>query len=299
MTAPAAAQLAEKGASGRADLLREFLRTPSALLPLAVLTAIALAAVFAPLIAPYEPTAIAPTLRLLGPSSEHWLGTDELGRDMLSRLLYGGRLALGIAAASTAIALIVGVIWGALAAMAGGLIDEVLMRIADAAMAIPFLLLALVFVAAFGASLTSLIVVLGLLHAPWTARIARVAFLTERQADYTLAAVAYGASTWRLIVSEILPNVVPTLMVQASVVAASVLLTEAALSFVGLGVQPPQASWGTLLLQGYALIYSSYWYIIFPGLAIFITIWCLNALADHLQAVLDPRGAASVQAATP
>ena len=151
------------------------------------------------------------------------------------------------------------------------------MRIGDAAMAIPFLLLSLVFVAAFGASLPSLIVILGLLHAPWTARIARVAFLTERQADYTLAAIAYGASTWRLMSSEILPNVVPTLLVQASVVASSVLLTEAALSFVGLGVQPPQASWGTLLLQGYALIYSSYWYIVFPGLAIFVTIWCLNS----------------------
>jgi peptide/nickel transport system permease protein len=269
--------------------LRRLLRRRGALIPIVVLLVIIVSAAFAPLIAPYNPKAIDAGNQFAGLSTEHWLGTDELGRDLFSRILFGGRLAIGIALAATVIALVAGVIWGGIAALVGRLADDLLMRIVDTAMAIPFLLLALVFVAAFGARLTTLAIILGILHVPVTARMARAAFLSEIHSDYRVAATAYGASRKRLLFSEILPNVIPTLLVQASLVAASVILTEAALSFVGLGVQPPDASWGTLLLQGYGRIYSSYSYVIFPGVMIFVSIWALNTLADHLQAVLDPR----------
>ena len=284
-------------AEGRTAFLRRLFQGSGAAIPFAVLVVISVAVVVGPAVAGYDPNHIQPVDRLQGPSSQHLLGTDELGRDLLVRVLSGGQLALGIAVASTAIALITGVIWGGSAALGGKLVDEILMRTGDAAMAIPFLLAALVFVAAFGASLATLVVILGLLHAPFTARIARVGFLSERHSDYYLAAVAYGASRWRLLSSEVLPNVLPTLLVQASLVAASVILTEAALSFVGLGVQPPEASWGTLLQQGYAQIYSSTLYMVVPAIMIFVTIWCLNAFADHLQSVFDPRGAHSQVAA--
>lgn len=274
---------------GRLDTLRRLLARPAAAISIAVLLVLVLSAVLAPVIDRYDPTEIDPLNQLQGPSAAHWFGTDELGRDLYSRILAGGRLALGIAAAATAIAMIVGTLWGGVAAMLGGMVDEVLMRIVDGIMSIPVILTALILVAAFGASVTSLALILGLLHAPVTARIARSAILVERHTEYCVAASAAGASWWRVLRREILPNAAPTLLVQASLNAASVILTEAALSFVGLGIQPPDATWGTLLQQGYTKIYSSYAFVTFPGLAIFATIWTLNVLADQLQAVLDPR----------
>lgn len=275
----------------RFETLRRLLARPAAVASLAVLVVLVLSAVFAPLIERYSPTALDPINQLQGPSSAHWFGTDELGRDLYSRMVNGGRLALGIAAAGTAISMVVGTLWGGTAAMLGGAVDEALMRIVDGVMAIPVILIALILVAAFGASPTSLPIILGLLHAPMTARMARSAVLVELNTEYCVAASATGASWWRVLRREILPNAIPTLLVQASVNAASVILTEAALSFVGLGIQPPDATWGTLLNQGYAQISSSYWFVIFPGVAIFITIWSLNLFADQLQAVLDPQEA--------
>jgi len=275
--------------AARFETLRRLLARPAAAISIAVLLLLVLSAIFAPLIDRYDPNALDPINLLQRPSGAHWFGTDSLGRDLFSRVVNGGRLGLGIAAAATAIAMIVGTMWGGIAAMLGGLVDEVLMRIVDGIMSIPVILVALILVAAFGASPTSLAVILGLLHAPVTARMARSAILVERHTEYCLAASATGASWWRLLRREILPNTTPTLLVQASVNAASVILTEAALSFVGLGIQPPKATWGTLLNQGYAQLSSSYWFVIFPGLAIFATIWALNVLADQLQAVLDPR----------
>ncbi|MGV1047922.1 MAG: ABC transporter permease [Solirubrobacterales bacterium] len=275
----------------RFDTLRRLLARPPAAIALTVLAVFILAAILAPLVAPFDPNALDPLNQLQGPSSGHWFGTDELGRDLFSRMVYAGRLALGIAAGGTVISMIVGTLWGGLAALRGGLLDEVLMRLVDGIMAIPVLLIALILVAAFGASPVTLAVILGLLHAPITARVARAAVLVEASTEYCVAASATGASLWRILRREVLPNTMPTLLVQASVNAASVILTEAALSFVGLGIQPPDATWGTLLNQGYAQISVSYWFVIFPSLAIFITIWALNVVADQLQAVLDPQEA--------
>lgn len=293
MSTPAPALV--RGVDGAAarpstSLWRAVLARPAGAIAAAVLAALALASLLAPLLAT-DPSALDPINQLQGPSGAHWFGTDELGRDLFSRVLHAGRAALGIAAVATVGALVLGVVWGGVAAISGGVLDDVLMRAADGVMAIPVMLTALVLVAAFGASIGSLMLILGLLHAPATARIARAGIQVELQSDYCVAARTYGSSRARILGRDILPNVAPTLLVQTSLVAASVILTEAALSFVGLGIQPPDATWGTLILDGYANIYSSYWFVAFPGAAVLATIWALNVLADEIQAALDVRGA--------
>ncbi|MEN3284568.1 MAG: peptide/nickel transport system permease protein [Solirubrobacteraceae bacterium] len=275
---------------------RRLLRRPGGVIAVAVLLLLVGSAVFAPLFVPSSPTEIGVGAPLQGPSAAHLFGTDELGRDLFSRTMYGGRLALRITVVATLIALVAGTAWGACAAIARGWVDDVLMRIVDAALAVPFLLLALILVAAFGASPWSLSLVLGIVSTPITARVVRAGVLSELHLEYLLAARAYGASTRRLLWSEVLPNVVPTLLVQASVIASTVLLTEAALSFVGLGVQPPEASWGTLILQGYSNINVAPTQIVFPGAMMFVAVWAINALAEQLQAVLDANDRAQIGA---
>jgi peptide/nickel transport system permease protein len=276
-------------AAQRRGMFRLLLARPSSWLPLAVLTTIALISLAAPLVAPYGPNAIDSLHVLEGPSGQHPFGTDELGRDILSRTLYGGRLDLLIMALATGVAMVVGVTWGSVAAVRSGLVDGTLMRLADGFMAMPFLVLALIGVAGFGSSFTSLILILGILFAPITARIARTAVMSELELDYCTAARAYNTSLGRLVLLEIMPNIVPILLTQAAVVASQTVLTAAALSFIGLGVQPPAASWGTLLREGYSNIFSSQLYVLWPGLAILAVVWCINALGDEFRAVLDPR----------
>lgn len=282
-------EVAGPGAVALPGVMRRLLRRRAAAIVLVLLGLLILSAIAAPLLTSYSPTALAPRDRFLPPSPAHPFGTDELGRDLLTRVLFGGRIALGIGAASTVIAMLVGTAWGFIAAMRQGWTDEILMRLADATMAIPTILFALVLVAAFGASTVNLAIIIGLLLAPVTARLARSAALDELKSEYVLAAVASGATRTRILLSEVLPNTLPSLLVLATLNAASAILTEASLSFVGLGVQPPEASWGTLLFQGYQKLYQTIWYAIFPGVVIFMTIWLLNLLADQLQSVLDPR----------
>jgi peptide/nickel transport system permease protein len=254
-----------------------------------LLSVIVFVSVAAPLIAPYGPNDLDPFHVLTGPSRQHLLGTDELGRDVLTRTLYGGRLDLLIMALATGVAMVVGVTWGSIAAVRFGIVDGTLMRLADGVMAMPFLILALIGVAGFGSSFTSLIVILGVLFAPITARITRAAVMSELALDYCTAARAYNTSLSRLVVLEVMPNIAPILLTQAAVVASQTVLTAAALSFIGLGVQPPAASWGTLLHEGYSNIYSSQLYVVWPGLAILAVVWCMNALGDQLRTVMDPR----------
>jgi peptide/nickel transport system permease protein len=260
------------------------------LLALTVLGIIVLACIAAPLIARHDPTALDPSAAFASPSSEHWFGTDNLGRDLFARVVYGGRISLGVAAGATVISMLLGCLWGFTAAVRRGWVDEVLMRLADVAMAIPQMLFALVLVAAFGASAAGLALIVGVLLVPVTARIVRGAVLGELESEYYSAAVAYGASQRRLVLREVLPNVAAPLGVQAAINAANAIVLEAALSFVGLGVQPPDASWGTLLQQGYQQMYQSLSGVIFPAVAIFLTIWTLNLLADQLGGVDDLRG---------
>lgn len=246
-----------------------------------VLGLIVLASVLAPIVAPYDPSAQSPD-RLIGPSGAHLLGTDELGRDLLSRILFGGQLTIFIALGATVLAMLLGLVWGMAAAFLGGWLDELLMRLADTVMAIPQILFALVFVSAFGADPVKLAVIVGILLTPTTARLVRSSVLSELKEDYFTAAVAFGASRPRLVLTEVLPNVRGAIVVQAAINAANAILLEASLSFVGLGIAPPEATWGTLVQQGYQKMYQSIGYVIFPALFIFITIWLLNVLADQL-----------------
>ena len=241
------------------------------------------ACLLAGLISGYGPADIDTSNTFADASAEHWLGTDEVGRDMLSRLLYGGRLSLGVAAGAVAVAFVTGTLWGVLAAASRGLVDEVLMRTADVTMAIPQILFALVCVAAFGASAPSLIMITGLLLAPSTARMVRAAFLQEMSRDYYVAGVAYGAGPIRLLFREILPNTRATLTGQAVINAASTIILEASLSFVGLGIRPPDMSWGVLLQQGYGFLGNGPGYVVAPALLILLTVLCLNLVANRLD----------------
>ncbi|MCC7165273.1 MAG: ABC transporter permease [Anaerolineae bacterium] len=259
------------------------------LLSLVILGLLIITALLAPWIAPYDPYKMDFKARLQPPSREHWMGTDEAGRDLFSRILYGGRISLGVAAASVLLSLIIGLPWGIIAAYRGGWVDDALMRICDAVMAFPSLVFALIIIAALGASIGNLILTIGILSSPAYARIMRAAVLGERNKEYVTAAVATGTRSGRLMVRHIMPNCAAPLMVQISLGAASAILTEAALSFLGLGVQPPDASWATLLKQGYSFMSHNPWYVFFPGMMIFLAVWSLNGLGDGLRDALDPR----------
>ena len=242
--------------------------------------------VCAPLVSRYGPDQIDALHPFAAASGQHWLGTDEVGRDLLARLLYGGRLTLLVCAGSVAIAFVLGTAWGVVAADRGGVTDEVLMRTADVAMAIPQILFALVCVAAFGASLASLTVITGILLTPSSARMARAVTIQETALDYYAAGIAYGAGKLRLLGQEVLPNVFPALASQAAINAASAIILEASLSFVGLGVQPPSTSWGALLQAGYGYLYNDPSYALAPAVMILLTVLCLNLVANRLN---DPR----------
>jgi len=284
-------------AAGRADAavlprpesaLKRLFRIPAAAIAAAIVLLLVVATVAAPLFTPYSPNVSDFDLLFAPPSWSHPFGTDELGRDLFTRMLYGGRTTLLVAAAATAIAMVVGVAWGFAAAFREGWLGEFLMRTADMLMAVPVILIGLVLVAAFGASQSSLVVILGILFAPATARIARSALLVELRSDYYMAAVSVGASGPRIVARELFPNALPILIARATLILAEAVFVEASLSFVGLGIQPPETSWGTLLQQGYTNLYRSYAYPIFPGLVILVAVLALNVLGDNLQKVLDP-----------
>lgn len=249
-------------------------------IPLGLLAIIVLACVLAPLLAPYDPAAQSSD-RFAGPSAAHLFGTDELGRDLFSRVLYGGQLTVFIAGGATLVAMVLGIAWGMAAAFGRGWVDEILMRLADTVMAIPQILFALVFISAFGADPVKLAVIIGVLLTPTTARLVRSSVLNELQEDYFTAAVAFGSTRRRLLFAEVLPNAKGPIVVQAAINAANAILLEASMSFVGLGIAPPEATWGTLVQQGYQKMYQSIGYVLFPALFIFVTIWLLNVLADQ------------------
>jgi ABC-type dipeptide/oligopeptide/nickel transport system permease subunit len=283
--APAALRSRRLGVGGAA---RRLLRRPTAAVAFLAIAALVFGSLAAPLAAPYPKNQFDFAHLFAPPSLHHLFGTDELGRDLLTRVLYGGRTSIEIAALVTVLAMATGSLWGFVAAYRRGWVDEILMRIADLTLGLPVILLGLVLVAAFGSSTTSIVLILGILFMPATARLARSALLVELEMEYYLAAVSVGAPGWQIALKELLPNTMPVLLARASIVAADAIFVEASLSFVGLGVQPPAASWGTLLKSGYTDLYSSYWYPIFPGLVILIAVLALNTLGDNLQRVFDP-----------
>jgi peptide/nickel transport system permease protein len=264
-------------------------RRRTAFAGLLIVLVMVLAAVAAPMLAPYPPTEMHARDRLAGPSLRYLLGTDESGRDLFSRLLYGARISTAAAAAACALTLALGVPLGLAAGYRGGWTDDLLMRILDGFLAIPPILLALTLLAALGPSIVNAVLAIGALGIPLTARITRASVLVEKRKDYVLAARTLGATDARLIRRDLLPNIMPPLIVMTSLLAANAILLEAALSFLGLGVQPPAASWGSLLQLGYGYMAHSLWYVTFPGLAIFLIVWSLNVLGDALRDELDPR----------
>lgn len=278
-----------KSRSWTQETLTRLFRHRLATISLVIMLVLILGAVLAPVISPYDRLEMDFSVRLQGPTSSHWLGTDESGRDLFTRILWGGRISMGIAIMAVLIGMLVGVPWGMIAAYKGGVTDDVLMRICDAMMSFPSLVLALLVVTALGSGMWNITLTIGVLQSPFYARVARGAALAEREKEYVQASVALGGNSLWVIARHIFPNCIPPLVVQTSLGAASVILTEAALSFLGLGVQPPEASWATLLRQGYSYLNHNAWYATFPGMAIFLAVWSLNGLGDGLRDALDPR----------
>jgi peptide/nickel transport system permease protein len=281
-TAAADATEQDGGLVASPGILRRLLAEPSAVVSLAILVILILAAVFSEQLFG-SPTKTDVNELLQHPSWAHPFGTDELGRDLLARVAYAGRLSLGLGISAMLISLVAAAAWGLIAASSGGWIGEILMRGADAMMAIPITLFALVCVSAFGVSLPSLTVIIGLLMTPQSARVMRAAVLTELNTDYVKALTAVGATRMRILWREILPNALPSLMAQATLNCALAVLLEATLSFLGVGVQPPSASWGTLVAGGYARLVTDPLYPIFPACAILLAIGSLNVLGRTLQ----------------
>jgi peptide/nickel transport system permease protein len=255
---------------------------------------ILLGAVFSKAIAPYSPYDSDIKLRLHPPSIAHLFGTDEFGRDILSRIIYGTRVSLLVGVVAVTISTVFGVLLGTLAGYYGGRVDTVLMRIVDSILSFPAILLALSIVAVLGTGLINLMIAIGIVYAGGFARVVRSAVLSVKEENYIEASKALGFSNRLIILEDILPNIASTIIVQATVFLAYAVLAEAGLSFLGLGVQPPTPSWGEMLSAGRLHIQTSPWITIFPGLAISLTVMAFNFLGDGLRDLLDPKSKAFV-----
>ena len=263
---------------------------PLALLGIFLLIGFLLAALFAPLLAPHDPAAIDLNHRLMAPSASHWLGADELGRDILSRILYGARLSLSIAVSVVACSLGLGIVFGGIAGYCGGVIDTVINTFAmNAFMAMPGILLAIAFVAFLGPGMINLILALSIGGWVGYARLVRAQVLAVREREFVEAARALGASNLRIFLLHILPNIVQPLIVQSAIGMAGAVLAEATLSFLGLGVPPPTASWGSMLDEARSHLFDAPHLVIFPALAVVLCVLCFNFLGDALRDYLDPR----------
>jgi peptide/nickel transport system permease protein len=268
---------------------RQFVRNRAAVVGLFLILFFILAALAAPLLAPYDPSAIAPARSLEGPSAAHWLGTDELGRDVLTRLLLGARITLLITIAAVALALVIGAALGLVAGFYGGKTDTLIMRGVDVLMSMPGFLLAIGIIAALGVGTTNVILAVGVYSIPAFARVARGSTLSAKAEEYVTAARAVGVTNGRIIMRHLLPNIMPPLIVQTSLRLATAILTASGLSFLGLGPQPPTPEWGAMLSAGRDYMTSAPLLVAFPGLAILVVTLSFNLLGDGLRDSLDPR----------
>jgi ABC-type dipeptide/oligopeptide/nickel transport system permease subunit len=268
---------------------RALLRHRTGMTGLVLTLIMLLLALAAPWLAPYDPLAMHTADRLLPPSAQYPMGTDEFGRDIFSRLLYGGRVAFGVGGISIAVASLIGVLLGSLAGFESGWFDAVSMRFFDAGLAFPAILLAIVILAVLGPGVINAILAVAIVNIPIFARLARANVLAEKHKDYVDAARAIGASGGRMLFRGILPNTLATLIVQVTVSFAAAVLLESSLSFLGLGVPLPAPSWGSMLSIGRGYIAYAPWYAIFPGLAIMLLVLGVYLLGDGLRDVLDPR----------
>jgi peptide/nickel transport system permease protein len=248
-----------------------------------------LAAVGAPLLAPYNPLDVQPAAAMVGPSPGHWLGTDRFGRDILSRVMYGGQLTLQVAFVSVIIAALSGSVLGLIAGYAGGVTDATIMRLVDVLLAFPGILLALAVVAVLQPGLASIIIAVGISGSPHFVRVTRASTLSVRQEPYVEAARVSGCSGTRIVLRHILPNVLAPILVLMTVGAANAVLTGASLSFLGLGVAPPAPEWGAMMNAGRDFLRQAPWLINAPGLALMLTVLAISTLGDGLRDALDPR----------
>ena len=269
---------------------QRFRRSRLATAALAYVAIITLIAAAAPLLSPYSPSEINLALHLQAPSARHLFGTDDLGRDVLARMIHGSRVSLIVGYSATALSLIIGSFFGALAGYYGGIADWLVSRLIEVVLCFPFLFLVLGIVALFKPSLYTILIALALTS--WTneARFVRAEFLRIRELEYAQAARASGARDPRIIFRHLLPNALAPVIVSASFGVASAILTESALSFLGFGVALPTPSWGSILAVAQEFIYSAWWLAVFPGVAIFLTVAAFNLIGDRLRDVLDPRG---------
>ncbi len=285
---PAAPALTTERAAALRRNLRRLLRNPSVMIGGVIVLFWLCVALMAPLIAPYSPTAQRVTNRLKPPSAQHVFGTDELGRDILSRVLHGARVSLPVALAVVAMSGSVGVLLGAVAGDAGGLLDEIIMRVADAVLAFPSLILAIAITAALGPGLQNAALAIALVLWPEYARLIRSQVIALREMEFVSAATALGATRRRALFKHILPNALPIMLVKASLDMGNAILLTASLSFVGLGAVPPTPEWGAMVAAGRHKFFE-WWLAAFPGLAIFSAVIGFNFLGDGLRDLLDPR----------
>jgi len=254
-----------------------------------ILLTLVVAAVAAPLLTPYEPLVMNPVERLQPPNARHWFGTDVFGRDLFTRMLFGARISLQTGLISVSIALLVGVPMGLLAGFYGGLTDRSLMRLVDLMLTFPGILLALVIIAVLGPNLLNAMLAVGVSASPAFARVVRATVLTSKEQAYVEAARVVGCSNARIMLRHILPNTVAPIIVLGTLGVAGAIIAAAALSYLGLGIQPPTPEWGALLSEGRNYLRVAWWLTTFPGLAIMTAVLAINLLGDGLRDALDPR----------
>jgi peptide/nickel transport system permease protein len=269
--------------------LRRLLRRRGAVVGMVVIAAFVLLALLAPLMAPYDPIATNWGLVRKPMSAAHWFGTDELGRDIFTRVIFGARASLMAGLVSVSIALSIGIPVGMVAGYRGGFVDALISRITDAMLACPFLILAIALAAFLGPSLSNAMIAIGVTATPIFVRLTRAQVMNVKVEDYVEAARAIGNPSWRIALFHILPNILPALLVQATLSIAAAIIAEAALSFLGLGQQPPAPSWGSMLNSAQRFLTQAPWMAIWPGFAIFLTVLSFNLVGDGLRDALDPR----------
>ncbi|WP_448256525.1 ABC transporter permease [Microbacterium aurum] len=283
-------------ASGRMSTWRLLLSNPLTVASGSVLLVIVVLSVLAPVIVPYGVNEIDVAGALAPPSAAHWFGTDELGRDVLTRVLLAGGTSLTIAVVAVTFALVVGVTIGAVAGYRGGVVDAVSMRVVDVMFAFPVLLLALAIVAIFQPGMATTMIAIGIVYTPIFARVARASALSARTSPFVQVSQTMGTPGAVILARHVLPNIAGPIVVQTSLSLAFAILSEAALSFLGLGIQPPSPSWGGMLYTAQGFISQAWWMSVFPGAAIFVTALAFNLVGDGLRDVLDPRQRTLIEA---
>jgi len=276
-------------------VLRKLLENKGAVFGLIMVLGVIFSAVFAPLIAPHDPILqdvekrLFPPLGQAGANPDYLLGTDHLGRDIVSRLIYGARISIVVSVSAVAFSAFLGTIIGLFSGFYGGKIDSVFMRLADVQLAFPFILLAIAIIAVLGPNLQNIIIVMGITGWVIYARVVRAEVLSLREKEYVMAVRALGGSNGRIIFNHLLPNVVPPVIVIITLEMARMIIMEAALSFLGLGIQPPTPTWGGMLADGRVYLITSWWLATFPGLVIMLVVLGINLLGNWLRDMLDPR----------